>query len=79
MIGDGIPRTPTPLFLNEERLKQYFNTFQELHQLHAKQNEDLKKLVDNLHERLTVIEKTNPILLEEFKKLEKVFVNYYEK
>jgi len=71
--------TPNPLFLNEERLKQYFKTFQELHQLHAKQTEELRKLVENLHERLTVIEETNPILIEEFKKLEKVFVNYYEK
>ena len=71
--------TSNPLFLNEERLKQYFKTFQELHQLHSKQTEELRKLVENLHERLTVIEETNPILIEEFKKLEKVFVNYYEK
>ena len=71
--------TPNPVFLNEDRLKQYFRTFQELHQLHAKQTEELRKLVENLHERLTVIEETNPILIEEFKKLEKVFVNYYEK
>ena len=53
MIGDGIPRTPTPLFLNEERLKQYFKTFQELHQLHAKQNENLRKMIQNHEKRIT--------------------------
>ena len=53
MIGDGIPRTPTPLFLNEERLKQYFKTFQELHKLHSKQNENLRKLIENHEKRIT--------------------------
>ena len=47
MIGDGIPRTPTPLFLNEERLKQYFKTFQELHKLGLKVI-DFSSFDDNL-------------------------------
>ena len=45
--------TPNSLFLNEDRLKQYFRTFQELHQLHAKQNENLRKLVENHEKRIT--------------------------
>ena len=61
--------------MNEERLKDYCKTFQELHILHAQQTVNLRKLVENLNERITVIEKTNPILLEEFKKLEKVLKN----
>ena len=47
--------TPNSLFLNEDRLKQYFITFQELHQLHAKQNENLRKLVENHEKRITAL------------------------
>ena len=47
--------TPNSLFLNEDRLKQYFRTFQELHQLHAKQNENLRKLVENHEKRITAL------------------------
>jgi len=47
--------TPTSLFLSEDRLKQYFKTFQELHQLHAKQNENLRKLVENHEKRITAL------------------------
>ena len=47
--------TPNPVFLNEDRLKQYFRTFQELHQLHAKQNENLRKLVENHEKRITAL------------------------
>ena len=45
--------TPTSLFLSEDRLKQYFKTFQELHKLHSKQNENLRKLVENHEKRIT--------------------------
>ena len=41
--------------LNEDRLKQYFRTFQELHQLHAKQNKNLRKLVENHEKRITAL------------------------
>ena len=44
--------TPNYLFLTEDRLKQYLRTFQELHQLHAKQNENLRKLVENHEKRI---------------------------
>ena len=47
--------TPNSLFLSEDRLKQYFRTFQELHQLHAKQNENLRKLVENHEKRITAL------------------------
>ena len=47
--------TPNSLFLNEDRLKQYFRTFQELHQLHAKQNENLRKLVENHEKRIIAL------------------------
>jgi len=46
-----------PVFLNEERLKQYFKTFKELHELHAKQNENLIKLVENHEKRITELTK----------------------
>ena len=52
--------TPNSLFLNEDRLKQYFRTFQELHQLHAKQNENLRKLVENHEKR--IIELTSEVV-----------------
>jgi len=45
--------TPNSLFLSEDRLKQYFKTFQELHQLHAKQNENLRKMIQNHEKRIT--------------------------
>jgi len=45
--------TPNPVFLNEDRLKQYFRTFQKLHEIHAKQNENLRKLVENHEKRIT--------------------------
>jgi len=45
--------TPNPLFLSEEKLKQFFKTFQKLHNLHAKQNENLRKLVENHEKRIT--------------------------
>ena len=47
--------TPNSLFLSEDRLKQYFRTFQELHQLHAKQNENLRKLLENHEKRITAL------------------------
>ena len=47
--------TPNSLFLNEDRLKQYFRTFQELHQLHAKQNKNLRKLVENHEKRISAL------------------------
>ena len=48
--------TSNPLFfdndlVNPKKLKQYLKTFNELHNLHAKQNENLKKLVEN-HEKI---------------------------
>ena len=33
--------------VNPKKLKQYLKTFNELHNLHAKQNENLRKLVEN--------------------------------
>ena len=45
--------TPNPVFLSEEKLKQFFKTFQKLHNLHAKQNESLRKLVENHEKRIT--------------------------
>ena len=45
--------TPNPLFLSEEKLKQLFKTLQKLHNLHAKQNENLRKLVENHEKRIT--------------------------
>ncbi len=45
--------TPNPLFLSEEKLKQFFKTFQKLHNLHAKQSENLRKLVENHEKRIT--------------------------
>jgi hypothetical protein len=47
--------TPNPVFLNEDRLKQYFRTFQKLHEIHAKQNENLRKLVENHEKRITAL------------------------
>ena len=47
--------TPNSLFLSEDRLKQYFKTFQELHQLHSKQNENLRKLLENHEKRITAL------------------------
>ena len=49
--------TPNPLFfdndlVNPKKLKQYLNTFNELHNLHAKQNENLRKLVENHEKRI---------------------------
>ena len=49
--------TPNSLFLSEDRLKQYFKTFQELHQLHSKQNENLRKLVENHEKRIIALTK----------------------
>ena len=48
--------TSNPLFfdndlVNPKKLKQYLKTFNELHNLHAKQNENLKKLGEN-HEKI---------------------------
>jgi len=45
--------TPNSLFLNE--LDEIVRTFQELHQLHAKQNENLRKLVENHEKRITAL------------------------
>ena len=55
-----------PVFLNEERLKLYFKTFKELHELHAKQNENLRKLVENHEKRLTELTKKIDITFMEF-------------
>jgi hypothetical protein len=52
--------TPNSLFLNEDRLKQYFRTFQKLHKIHAKQNENLRKLVENHEKR--IIELTSEVV-----------------
>ena len=52
--------TPNPLFLSEEKLKQFFKTFQKLHNLHAKQNENLRKLVENHEKR--IIELTSEVV-----------------
>jgi len=49
--------SPNPLFfdndlVNPKKLKQYLKTFNELHNLHAKQNENLRKLVENHEKRI---------------------------
>ena len=49
--------TLNPLFfdndlVNPKKLKQYLKTFNELHNLHAKQNENLRKLVENHEKRI---------------------------
>jgi len=49
--------TPNPLFfdndlVNPKKLKQYLKTFNELHNLHAKQSENLRKLVENHEKRI---------------------------
>jgi len=51
-----------PVFLSEERLKQYFKTFKELHELHAKQNKNLIKLVENHEKRISLLDSTALIL-----------------
>ena len=54
--------TPNPLFfdndlVNPKKLKLYFKTFNELHNLHAKQNENLRKLVENHEKRIIELTK----------------------
>ena len=49
--------TSNPLFfdndlVNPKKLKQYLKTFNELHNLHAKQNENLRKLAENHEKRI---------------------------
>jgi len=60
--------TPNPVFLNEERLKQYFKVFQELHQLHAKQNSNLRQLVENHEKRIIELTKRIDTSFTEFLK-----------
>ena len=52
--------TPNPLFfdnglVNPKKLKQYFKTFNKLHNLHAKQSENLRKLVENHEKRIIAL------------------------
>ena len=52
--------TPNPLFfdnglVNPKKLKQYFKTFNELHNLHAKQTENLRKLLENHEKRIIAL------------------------
>jgi hypothetical protein len=52
--------TPNPLFsdnglVNPKMLRQYLKTFNELHNLHAKQNENLRKLVENHEKRIIAL------------------------
>ena len=52
--------TPNPLFfdnglVNPKKLKQYFKAFNELHNLHAKQSKNLRKLVENHEKRITAL------------------------
>jgi len=52
--------SPNPLFfdndlVNPKKLKQYLKTFNELHNLHAKQSENLRKLVENHEKRIIAL------------------------
>jgi len=57
--------TPISLFLtkekyqtvNKERLMIYLTTFTELHNLHQKQNENLRKVVENHEKRIEELTK----------------------